>query len=83
VPYDQSWYDYVLPIVGTKPMAIGECKKLPTAALLAAQPRWCFFMSWAELTFNRNANEQIQELYRSPRVITRERLPRFEFKDSQ
>jgi len=76
--YDRSWYEYILTIVGNKPMAIGECEKLPTADLLAAQPRWCFFLSWAELTFNRNASEQIQELYRAPRVITRERLPRFE-----
>src|SRR5208282_5514253 len=28
--YKKSWYDYILPIVGDKPMAIGECSKLPT-----------------------------------------------------
>ncbi|MFI5378756.1 MAG: glycosyl hydrolase [Tepidisphaerales bacterium] len=75
--YDQSWYEYILPIVGNKPMAIGECAKLPTAQLLAAQPRWCFFMSWAELTFKDNTNQQIIDLYRSQRVVTRDRLPRF------
>lgn len=40
--YDKSWYDYILTIVGDKPIAIGECAKLPTPAILAAQPRWTF-----------------------------------------
>lgn len=75
--YNQSWYDYILPIIGDKPMAIGECDRLPTPQILAAQPRWCFFMSWAELTFNHNTPEQIRALYQSPKVVTRDRLPRF------
>jgi hypothetical protein len=75
--YNQSWYDYVLPIAGNKPMAIGECAKLPTPGLLAAQPRWCFFMSWAELTFSRNSDQQILDLYNSTNVITRDQLPKF------
>ena len=75
--YDRSWYDYILPIVGDKPMGIGECGKLPDARTLAAQPRWCFFMSWAELTFTRNSDQQILDLYRTPNVITREQLPKF------
>lgn len=75
--YDSSWYDYIVPIVGNKPMGIGECEKLPTAELLKAQPRWCFFMSWAELTFGKNSEQQINELYQSPNVITREQLPGF------
>ena len=74
----KTWYDYILTIVGDKPMAIGECANLPTAETLTEQPRWCFFMSWAELTFKQNTERQIIELYRSPRVITRERLPKFE-----
>jgi len=75
--YDQSWYDYILPIVGDKPMAIGECEKLPTPELLRAQPRWCFFMSWAELTFKKNTDRRIIDLYQTPGVITREQLPKF------
>ncbi|MCX7047857.1 MAG: glycosyl hydrolase [Candidatus Sumerlaeota bacterium] len=75
--YDKSWYDYILPIARNKPIAIGECEKLPTAQLLAEQPRWCFFMSWAELTFTKNSKQQILDLYQSPNVITRDRLPKF------
>ena len=58
-------------------MALGECDRLPTPQVLAAQPCWCFFMSWAELTFSKNSNEQILDLYNSPKVVTREQLPKF------
>jgi mannan endo-1,4-beta-mannosidase len=75
--YNPSWYNYILPIVGNKPMAIGECDRLPTPQVLTAQPRWCFFMSWAELTFNTNTTQQIQDLYHAPNVVTRDRLPKF------
>jgi mannan endo-1,4-beta-mannosidase len=73
--YNQSWYDYLAPIVGDKPMGIGECAKLPAIGLLDTQPRWCFFISWAELTFTANTNQQILALYRNPKVVTRDRLP--------
>ena len=75
--YDQSWYEYILKVAGERPMAIGECAVLPNAALLAAQPRWVFFMSWAELTFTSNSPQQVKDLYGLPTVITRELLPRF------
>ena len=75
--YDKSWYDYILPLLGDKPVAIGECDRLPTPQLLKEQPRWCFIMSWAELTFQKNSDQQILDLYRAENVVTRERLPKF------
>ena len=74
--FNQSWYDYILPIVGNKPIAIGECSKAAARVELPwiRSPAGAF-MSWAELTFLSNTNQQIQALYRSPRVLTRERLP--------
>ena len=74
--YDASWYDYVRPIVGPKPMAIGECAVLPTPAVLTAQPRWVFFMAWAELLKESNSVEAIQTLYNDPRVLTLDELPK-------
>jgi mannan endo-1,4-beta-mannosidase len=73
--YDASWYSYILPIVGDKPMAIGECAKLPTSAVLAAQPRWVFFMPWAELVKESNSVEEIIEIYNNPRVLTLGEMP--------
>jgi len=77
--YDQgftsSWYMDIRSLVGDKPMAIGECSKLPSSAVLASQPRWVFFMPWAELVKEANTTEAIQTLYHNPRVITLDEMP--------
>ena len=73
--YDASWYKYILPIVRDKPMAIGECSTLPGADVLASQPRWVFFMPWAELVKKANSTEEIQSIYDDPRIITRDEMP--------
>lgn len=73
--YDSTWYQYILPIVGDKPIAIGECAKLPPPDLFITQPRWTFFMVWAELAVESNTNEEILNVYNSPRVLTRDELP--------
>jgi mannan endo-1,4-beta-mannosidase len=75
--YDKSWYDYILPIVGQKPIAIGECATLPTPEILAAQPRWTFFMSWAELVQEKNSVEAIKRIYNAPQVLTRDEMPKW------
>jgi hypothetical protein len=68
-------YNTALQVAGNKPIAIGECATLPTASLLASQPRWVFCMSWAELTFQSNTNTAIQNLYWASNVIVRNELP--------
>ncbi len=73
--YDISWYEYILPIVGKKPMAIGECEKLPDTKLFETQPRWVYFMCWAELVVRANSKEHINNVYQNPRVITRDEMP--------
>ncbi len=73
--YELSWYQYILPIVGDKPMAIGECSRLPGPEIFENQPRWVFFMPWAELVKESNTREQILEIYELPRVLTRDEMP--------
>ena len=73
--YSQSWYNYALSIAGDKPLAIGECSKLPSLAQLDAQPKYVFFMAWAELVYKRNSATDIAKLYNSSRVITLDELP--------
>lgn len=73
--YDRSWYDYILPIVGDKPIAIGECAELPSAEMLKEQPRWVFFMPWAELVKEKNTIEDIKAVYNNPRIITLDEMP--------
>jgi mannan endo-1,4-beta-mannosidase len=73
--YTVQKYQTLLQLAGGKPIAIGECEVLPTADELAAQPRWTFFMAWAELVANANSVQQIQALYNAANVITLAQMP--------
>lgn len=71
-----NWkYQAMVNISGGKPIAIGECDKLPTATMLANEPRWAFFMGWSELTYSNNSTSAIQSLYNASRVVTRDEMP--------
>jgi len=70
--YTIEKYNIVLEAAGEKPIAIGECTKLPTAEELVEQPKWVFFMPWAELVKKHNSIEEIKTLYGSQRVITKD-----------
>lgn len=56
-------------------MAIGECSNLPDEEVLSQQPRWVFFMPWAELVKERNTEEEIIKIYNDKRVISLEEMP--------
>ena len=73
--YDPWWYNYILSVIGDRPMAIGECSKLPSPDILTTQPRWVFFMPWAELVKESNNAEEIIEIYKDTRVLTRDEMP--------
>ncbi len=73
--YSTEKYNAMVGISGGKPIAIGECQKLPTAEQLAAQPKWTFFMGWSELTFSHNTDAQVKTLVTAPNVLTLNQLP--------
>ena len=73
--FTKEKYDALMSIPGNKPIAIGECDKLPTLDQLAEQPNWVFFMSWSELTKEQNTDAQLREIYNSDRVITLDEMP--------
>ncbi len=75
--YAQNWYDYVTSVVPEKPIIIGECAHVPTVEVLTAQPRWCAFMTWSELTFTENTLAQLKETYHADKVVTADKLPHF------
>lgn len=60
--YTQSNYDAMRRISGGKPIAIGECRFMPTAALLAQQSRWVYAMLWPDF---------IEQNRRAPRPLRR------------
>lgn len=62
-------YQQMRTIAGTKPMAIGEIGKMPTAAMLQSQPQWAWFMMWSEHLRGNNTNAEIQASYFHPRVL--------------
>lgn len=73
--YTKAKYDVMVNAAKGKPIAIGECEKLPTADELYVQPKWTFFMGWSELTFEKNSTTQIQNLYKSPNVLSLDKMP--------
>jgi mannan endo-1,4-beta-mannosidase len=73
--YTAAKYNTMVTAAAGKPIAIGECEVLPTAAQLLAQPKWTFFMSWSELTYAGNTNAQLKALYTAPNVVTLDKMP--------
>ncbi|MBC7534092.1 MAG: glycoside hydrolase [Ferruginibacter sp.] len=68
-------YQLMLGASDGKPIAIGECTKLPDAKTLIKQPTWVFFMGWSELEFQDNTIEQIKAVHNAPNVITLNEMP--------
>lgn len=68
-----SWYQAMLGIAGGKPIALGEVGQVPSVSLLQAQPRWTYFMVWAEYLTdpNYNNNAAVQNTYWNSRVLVR------------
>ncbi len=79
--YTQANYEQALSVAGDKPIAIGECWKLPSQETLAAQPQWIFAMPWAGDTFSQNTNEVIKTFYQKNLSI--EDTPRFTLKEPE
>ena len=73
--YSTAKYDAFSAAAGGKPVVIGEMQKLPTATELTAQPKWAFFMSWAELTVTKNSAANITALYGASNVVTLDEMP--------
>ncbi|MCS7478469.1 glycosyl hydrolase [Umezawaea endophytica] len=73
--YDPSASDYqaMLNVAGGKPIALAEVGRVPSPALMDAQPRWAWWMVWAEWLTNPayNSNAAVQASYFSPRVLNR------------
>lgn len=72
-PYEASEYALMQSVAGSKPIAIGECSTPPTAALLAQQPGWAFFMLWPDFVAQNSG--ALPALYSAPNVLTEEQMP--------
>ena len=69
--YTAAKYNAMVTKANGKPIAIGECQVLPTAAILNSQPLWTYFMGWSSLVQQYNSNSVISAVYNaSPRVLS-------------
>ena len=68
--FRQSHHDELLEVADGKPVSLGEVGQMPTPELLDQQPRWTWFMGWAEWLHKANTPEAVRALYNSPRTIT-------------
>ncbi|UBU18344.1 glycosyl hydrolase [Nonomuraea gerenzanensis] len=68
-----SDYQAMLDVAGGKPISLAEVGRTPSPALLNAQPRWTWFMVWAEWLTDPayNTNAGVQASYFGPRVYNR------------
>ena len=62
----------LLALAAGKPIAMGEVGTAPTPEVLAAQPRWAYFMVWSNIVDSGNTVEGLNAIYHSPQVLTRD-----------
>jgi mannan endo-1,4-beta-mannosidase len=73
--FTKAKYDAMVKVSPNRPIAIGECQQLPSAAELSAQPRWTFFMGWSELVAENNSVGAIKALFDASNVRTLDEMP--------
>lgn len=73
--FQNRWYDDLLSTGRGKPIAMGEVGDLPTPSVLQNQPKWTWFLTWANLLEESNTTDEIRQLYSDPRVVTRDEMP--------
>lgn len=66
-----EYYQTMQSVAPGKPIALAEVGTLPTPAHLAAQPRWTYFMVWAEYLTNQNSDDAIKATYYDYQVLHR------------
>ena len=74
--YKQSHHDDLLKLAQGKPIALGEVGQMPTPEVLNKQPKWTWFMGWAEFLTTANITDSVKNLYNSPRALTLKEVKR-------
>ncbi len=69
--YEQKDYDELVKLAAGKPIALGEVGELPKPEILEAQPRWTWFMVWANWLDTHNEPARVKEVYSLPRTLGR------------
>lgn len=65
-----DWYNAMLNVAHGKPISLAEVGTVPTAAQLASQPQWAWFMIWSEYLTSANSASGLQATFNSSRVLS-------------
>jgi mannan endo-1,4-beta-mannosidase len=70
--FKPEYHTDMLALAAGKPIALGEVGAAPTPEILAAQPRWTYFMIWSNIVDSSNTPESLKSIYGSPQSLTRD-----------
>lgn len=79
--YSKKDYESLLELANGKPIALGEVGHLPTPGKLKDQPKWAWFMAWADIFFSGNKQEERSAIYSSEQTITLKELNQLRMKE--
>lgn len=66
--FAQSYYDSLVAISQGKPLALAEVGNPPTSEVLARQPLWTYYATWAGMVRN-TTHKDYSELLKDPRIL--------------
>lgn len=70
--YAREDYESLLKLANGKIIALGEVGHMPTPEILAEQPQWVWFMTWAAHMHTANTEQELKTIYTNDRVLNRE-----------
>jgi mannan endo-1,4-beta-mannosidase len=68
--YKQADYDNLLKLADGKPIALGEVGHMPSPEILKMQPKWVWFMTWADFITTGNDSGERTAIYKAECTLT-------------
>ena len=72
--YEQKDYQELLDLAKGKIIALTECGELPNDLILNAQPKWAWFLVWADWVSTHNTKEQVKAVYDREQTLTHDEV---------
>lgn len=76
--YEQKDYNELLSLARGKVIALGEVGQLPKPEILEAQPKWAWFMVWANWIETHNTPAGVKAVYEHPQTLTADEVKLFQ-----
>jgi mannan endo-1,4-beta-mannosidase len=72
--YEDRDYNELLDLANGKLIALGECGELPKPEILQVQPKYTWFMVWANWIQIDNTPRRVKDIYNHPQVLTHDEV---------